>query len=338
MTLIFNVIHDRWTLQASDRLTSLVDPNGTISPADPEQNKAIFVAERMTFAYTGHAFIQGTDTAEWFQNQLGREFATGASADEAVDAVVSMADAYFRALRADDKRHAFVAVGWSNVAPHQRRPFIRSWSNFTDTEGNARPDVGAFEQHAVQLEHGERYALTTAGVSLSEQALNLLHAQVGAQVEQDDHPGPVARLLIDTIRAEADQLPERGIGKGIMVNCLPHSPGPSPHEIMLIGKLPDHEVRTFTYVPPDTYDGRYLGPLVVGSDGSQMGHFETRMTGLTEDGGGEGNYSGFGYRAPGAPVQRQGKAGQRINVTDRPGRNAPCWCGSGDKYKKCHGK
>lgn len=21
---------------------------------------------------------------------------------------------------------------------------------------------------------------------------------------------------------------------------------------------------------------------------------------------------------------------------DRPGRNEPCWCGSGRKYKKCH--
>ena len=21
-----------------------------------------------------------------------------------------------------------------------------------------------------------------------------------------------------------------------------------------------------------------------------------------------------------------------------PGRNDPCWCGSGKKYKKCHGK
>jgi len=23
-------------------------------------------------------------------------------------------------------------------------------------------------------------------------------------------------------------------------------------------------------------------------------------------------------------------------VTARPRRNAPCWCGSGKKYKKCH--
>jgi hypothetical protein len=29
---------------------------------------------------------------------------------------------------------------------------------------------------------------------------------------------------------------------------------------------------------------------------------------------------------PGLPAVRQ----------ERPGRNAPCWCGSGKKYKKCH--
>ena len=22
---------------------------------------------------------------------------------------------------------------------------------------------------------------------------------------------------------------------------------------------------------------------------------------------------------------------------EKPGRNDPCWCGSGKKYKKCHG-
>ena len=24
------------------------------------------------------------------------------------------------------------------------------------------------------------------------------------------------------------------------------------------------------------------------------------------------------------------------NEVQRPGRNEPCWCGSGKKYKKCH--
>jgi uncharacterized protein YchJ len=27
---------------------------------------------------------------------------------------------------------------------------------------------------------------------------------------------------------------------------------------------------------------------------------------------------------------------QPVSVPARPGRNDPCWCGSGKKYKKCH--
>ncbi len=27
---------------------------------------------------------------------------------------------------------------------------------------------------------------------------------------------------------------------------------------------------------------------------------------------------------------------QPVRRTERPGRNEPCWCGSGNKYKKCH--
>ena len=25
------------------------------------------------------------------------------------------------------------------------------------------------------------------------------------------------------------------------------------------------------------------------------------------------------------------------NTNNKPGRNDPCWCGSGKKFKKCHG-
>jgi uncharacterized protein YecA (UPF0149 family) len=28
---------------------------------------------------------------------------------------------------------------------------------------------------------------------------------------------------------------------------------------------------------------------------------------------------------------------QRHTDANEPGRNDPCWCGSGKKYKKCHG-
>jgi preprotein translocase subunit SecA len=33
-----------------------------------------------------------------------------------------------------------------------------------------------------------------------------------------------------------------------------------------------------------------------------------------------------------APVQQR-----RVDEAEQIGRNDPCWCGSGKKYKKCHG-
>ncbi|HEX7511555.1 MAG TPA: preprotein translocase subunit SecA [Chitinivibrionales bacterium] len=46
-------------------------------------------------------------------------------------------------------------------------------------------------------------------------------------------------------------------------------------------------------------------------------------------------------RAPGAPVSRgQAPGGSKpmpVHVDNQIGRNDPCWCGSGKKFKKCHG-
>jgi preprotein translocase subunit SecA len=33
------------------------------------------------------------------------------------------------------------------------------------------------------------------------------------------------------------------------------------------------------------------------------------------------------------PVQQR-----RVDDVEQTGRNEPCWCGSGKKYKKCHGQ
>jgi uncharacterized protein YecA (UPF0149 family) len=42
-------------------------------------------------------------------------------------------------------------------------------------------------------------------------------------------------------------------------------------------------------------------------------------------------------RAP-AEIMKYTKNGQIPQVVFKPGRNDPCPCGSGLKYKKCHGK
>jgi preprotein translocase subunit SecA len=51
-------------------------------------------------------------------------------------------------------------------------------------------------------------------------------------------------------------------------------------------------------------------------------------------------YGGEGYAvAADEPHEAGGTAVQqrRVDEHDQIGRNDPCWCGSGKKYKKCHG-
>jgi preprotein translocase subunit SecA len=65
--------------------------------------------------------------------------------------------------------------------------------------------------------------------------------------------------------------------------------------------------------------------------------------GATTATGGDGGY-GAPAAAQGAPAMAaQSQAGessvavQQRHVEQKVGRNDPCWCGSGKKYKKCHG-
>jgi preprotein translocase subunit SecA len=48
-----------------------------------------------------------------------------------------------------------------------------------------------------------------------------------------------------------------------------------------------------------------------------------------------GDVEGYGVDAEGepSPIVEQ----RRVDEHEQLGRNDPCWCGSGKKYKKCHG-
>jgi preprotein translocase subunit SecA len=49
--------------------------------------------------------------------------------------------------------------------------------------------------------------------------------------------------------------------------------------------------------------------------------------------------SALGVAEPAAPRESNGLnvAQRRVDAIDQIGRNDPCWCGSGKKFKKCHG-
>ncbi|HUS83365.1 MAG TPA: SEC-C metal-binding domain-containing protein, partial [Dehalococcoidia bacterium] len=57
------------------------------------------------------------------------------------------------------------------------------------------------------------------------------------------------------------------------------------------------------------------------------------------DGSAPAEVEGAPARAEAAPVRRAGMAAARRPVgAQKTGRNAPCPCGSGKKYKKCCGR
>ncbi len=37
------------------------------------------------------------------------------------------------------------------------------------------------------------------------------------------------------------------------------------------------------------------------------------------------------------PEEAPSSSSARVDATETTGRNDPCWCGSGKKFKKCHG-
>jgi hypothetical protein len=53
---------------------------------------------------------------------------------------------------------------------------------------------------------------------------------------------------------------------------------------------------------------------------------------------GESPWSSVQQKPPPSPPSGSGIPGrwEQVVAPKRPGRNDPCWCGSGKKYKKCH--
>jgi hypothetical protein len=332
MTLSLSVITPRYAMQASDRRVVRMSEAGQVTWVDDdERNKAVFVAERLSFAYTGHAEIADQDTAEFFQGVMAERLGQGDSVEQALAQVGDMSAGYLRSLRPHtDKHHAFVGVGWETSSDGERTPVIL-WASNAMTASGAwldQPEDGFKVQRRV-LEPGEPSALVVSGAPVPGDELMRLNAQIAFLAGSSDDPAPVGRALIEAIRARGDE--DDRVGTGVMLNCLPQSPGPPGGDIFFVTGEPKLDVRTFTYVPADTVLAfEYLGPLVASSDGVMLGGFGA--LGAEAEG-----TTGFMYRPSSAAPPPRAAVGQRIRQT-KVGRNEPCWCGSGEKYKRCHGR
>jgi hypothetical protein len=250
----------------------------------------------------------------------------GQDVDDALNAT-GMMFAQYLAQHASyrDQRLAFVGVGWTAVPPAPRSPLLMWTSNSMDSRGawDTHVDAG-FTAGTVGLLPDEPVLILVSGAGLSDEQADQLRLDLFGIVTATGDPEPVARCLIRHIRIAASTNPL--IGSGLMVNCIPFACGRPGGEIMFIGGLPQSDMRTFTYVPAGQTTGPYLGPHVVGSGGERMQDFQAL---------GQPGTFGFSY-GQGRGDQPKSVVGQRVNMSD-VGRNDPCWCGSGKKFKRCHG-
>jgi preprotein translocase subunit SecA len=77
----------------------------------------------------------------------------------------------------------------------------------------------------------------------------------------------------------------------------------------------------------------------VGGGGFTYSSGSSTATALGALSGGEASPSALGVAEAPAPREDTGGAvaQRRVDAIDQIGRNDPCWCGSGKKFKKCHG-
>jgi preprotein translocase subunit SecA len=102
----------------------------------------------------------------------------------------------------------------------------------------------------------------------------------------------------------------------------PNGAGPSP--------APPTRARPNPARSSATGGGRvsYSGGATAGSSAMAMA-----AAGADPDTGGPGGYGEDEEEIQVMPVVEQ----RRVDHTEQVGRNDPCWCGSGKKFKKCHG-
>src|SRR5690348_6551313 len=112
MTLILTCATPEFALQVSDRRVTWVRGIHAGLVADDARNKALVIANHLTFSYTGLAEIGLEFTDDWLMASL--EGIQRLDVRTVSQRIADRASAAFAALplSAAQKRHVFVGVGW----------------------------------------------------------------------------------------------------------------------------------------------------------------------------------------------------------------------------------
>jgi hypothetical protein len=185
MTYILSVLTPDAVLQASDRQATFVDERGRAYWADYETNKAVLFENRMAFASTGYAVIDGEPTADWLMERLAQGAADELTLEQRLDRVARHVGGFIRNLHQppESKRHAFVGVGWRSEGDirHAEAHLV---SNSLDEQGHwllaARND---FSRTVESLDRYAELAVLDAGVRVGPDVLDRHRARLGRPPE-----------------------------------------------------------------------------------------------------------------------------------------------------------
>jgi preprotein translocase subunit SecA len=171
--------------------------------------------------------------------------------------------------------------------------------------------------------------------SLKEESVGFLY-NLQVQVVPAGEPAPGAAApgapVVTAASAAATAVSNGGANggtpaAGITAGAAAAAPAPVRRRVRPVEALPTQQAAaaaSVTTAPgPAALRGKGLGGPVAAPP--------LTYSGPTEDGGTESRSSGSG-----AAGSRQGAA--TATSSKEPGRNAPCPCGSGKKYKLCHGR
>ena len=169
--------------------------------------------------------------------------------------------------------------------------------------------------------------------SLKEESVGFLY-NLQVQVvpaEQPAQPAPITPVITST-SAAATALAAGGNGAPVVAS--PTTPEGAPADAAGNGKAVKRRMRPVEALPTDRAvptAAPTATPSALGGKGLGGPPPSTPLTysGPTDDGGTETRRTG------GAAA---GKAGAATATGNKPSRNAPCPCGSGKKYKLCHGR
>lgn len=275
MTLVLSCLTERFVLQVSDRrLTNVVSGR----PVPGEFNKAVGFTNKITFAYTGLAEIDGEDTDEWLANAL----ASGDDESEGLDAVRDRATPAFTRLSAPLalKAHAFVGVGWDRVPKYGGWVSLICWvSNVMDAGGRWQPPPrDEFELHLSHMPstaRGHAVALSVVGQRLTRTE----HARLMRDLRRyDEHglgPAAFSDRLVKQVRAVAARNPT--VSPEIMISAIPLLPEKfESGELMALSARPTLETQSFSYIPAEGRAEVGLAPRFAFPGGGQVFDYSER--------------------------------------------------------------